>query len=281
MSLDVLSGLTAVLYVLSTVFYVIYLFLQRDVFQKIGLGFLTVGLVVHTLLFLIDILGHGYLPVYNLRLTLSLAAWSSAAAYLWLRFRYRIKVMGVYAAPLVAFVYIVSLKFPEITDLHTAELFKSTWLVIHVITVFVGEACLAMACGAGILYLIQEKAIKSKKRGFFYSRLPSLELLDAAGYACVVVGFSVFTVGLIVGLIYAKLVWHRFAGWDPKEIWSGISWLIYAALVHERIAVGWRGRRAAVLAIVAFAVLMFSFLGVNFLMDGHHGDFTQWRLPRP
>ncbi|GAB6097130.1 c-type cytochrome biogenesis protein CcsB [Desulfatiferula olefinivorans] len=280
MTLDVLSGLTAALYVTSSIFYVIYLFLQKDPLQKVGLGFLAAGLGAHTLLFLIDVLGHGYLPVYNLRLTLSLASWSSAAAYLWLRFRYRIKVMGVYAAPLVAFVFIVSLKFPEITE-HAADVFKSAWLVIHVITVFVGEGCLAMACGAGILYLIQERAIKSKKRGFFYSRLPSLELLDAVGYACVVVGFSVFTLGLIVGLIYAKLVWHRFAGWDPKEIWSGISWLIYAALVHERIAVGWRGRRAAVLAVVAFAVLMFSFLGVNILMDGHHGVFTQFRPPRP
>ncbi|MBU1168561.1 MAG: cytochrome c biogenesis protein [Proteobacteria bacterium] len=263
---------------MSTLFYGVYLFKQKDGLQKAGLALMAGGFVFHTLFILTECVSIGYLPVYNLRLTLSMAAWSSAAVYFWIRYRYRIKVMGIYAAPLVACVYIISLNFPEIPA-HAAELFKSVWLVVHVITVFIGEASLAMACGAGILYLIQEHGIKSKKRGFFYSRLPSLEQLDATGYAGIVIGFTAFTVGLIVGLVYAKLVWHRFASWDPKEIWSGISWLVYAALLHERIAVGWRGRRAAIMAIIGFVVLMFSFLGVTFLMGGHHGGFTQWQIP--
>lgn len=275
--MEALYGAVAVFYVMSTLFYGVFLFKQKDILQKAGMALMAVGLFFHTLFIAMECLSLGYLPVYNLRLTLSMVAWSSAAVYLWLRFRYRIKVMGVYASPLVACVYIVSLKFPEIPA-HTAEVFKSVWLVVHVITVFIGEASLAMACGAGVLYLIQESGIKSKKRGFFYTRLPSLEQLDAMGYACIIIGFTAFTVGLIVGLVYAKLVWHRFASWDPKEVWSGISWLVYAALLHERITVGWRGRRAAIMAIIGFAVLMFSFLGVNLLMDGHHGGFTQWQL---
>jgi ABC-type transport system involved in cytochrome c biogenesis permease subunit len=84
------------------------------------------------------------------------------------------------------------------------------------------------------------------------------------------------TIGLITGLVYAKSVWGRFWSWDPKEIWSGITWLIYAALLHERLAVGWRGRKAAIMAIIGFAVLLFTFFGVNFLLKGHHGVFTKF-----
>ncbi|MGD9334007.1 MAG: cytochrome c biogenesis protein CcsA, partial [Desulfobacterales bacterium] len=106
-------------------------------------------------------------------------------------------------------------------------------------------------------------------------RLPSLELLDTTGYACIVTGFTMLTLGLITGFIYAKSVWGRFWGWDPKEVWSGITWLLYAALLHQRLTVGWRGRRAAIMAIIGFAVILFTFFGVNFLLQGHHGGFTK------
>lgn len=277
MPMDMLQGITAGFYVLSTLLYVIYLFRQKERLQAAGMGLMSAGLLAHTVVFVMDYADQGFLPVYNLRLTLSFTAWAVAVVYLWIRLRYRIKIMGVYAAPLAACVFMISLNFPDVPA-GTAEVFKSVWLVGHVVIVFIGYAALALACGAGILYLIQEHGIKSKKRGFFYSRLPSLELLDATGYAGIMIGFTAYTVGLIMGLIYAKLIWHRFASWDPKEIWAGITWLVYAALLHERIAVGWRGRRAAVMAILGFAVLLFSFLGVNFLLDGHHGGFTQWQM---
>jgi cytochrome c-type biogenesis protein CcsB len=276
--MNALTGIAAVFYVLSTSVYAVYLFKQKDLLQRIGFVLIACGLGAHTIAIIIESVRMGYLPVHNLRETLSLVAWSVAVVYLWLRFRLQIKIMGVYAAPLVALVFLSSLNFPEIPAA-TPDVFKSTWLVFHVILVFIGEASLAMACGTGILYLIQEKAIKSKKRGFFYTRLPSLDQLDATGYSLVGVGFTAFTVGLIIGLVYAKMVWHRFASWDPKEIWSGISWLVYAILLHERIAVGWRGKRAAIMAIVCFGVLLFSFFGVNFLLGGNHEVFTKWQAP--
>ncbi|HSO17956.1 MAG TPA: cytochrome c biogenesis protein CcsA, partial [Desulfosarcina sp.] len=87
-------------------------------------------------------------------------------------------------------------------------------------------------------------------------------------------GFTMVTIGLITGVVYAKAVWGRFWSWDPKEVWSAITWLFYAALLHERLTVGWRGRRAAFMAIIGFGVLLFTFFGVNFLLQGHHGTFT-------
>jgi cytochrome c-type biogenesis protein CcsB len=101
-------------------------------------------------------------------------------------------------------------------------------------------------------------------------------MLDNIGYVCIVVGFTMLTLGLITGFVYAKAVWGRFWSWDPKEVWAGITWLFYAVLLHERLTVGWRGRRSAIMAIIGFGVLIFTFLGVNLLMKGHHEVFTRF-----
>ena len=84
---------------------------------------------------------------------------------------------------------------------------------------------------------------------------------------------------IIIGgccFVYARIAWGHFWSWDPKEVWATVTWLFYAALLHERLAVGWRGRRSAVMAIIGFAVILFTFLGVNLFMEGHHGEFTKW-----
>lgn len=264
-------------YSLSTAGYIVYLFSQKDFLQKAGYYFLLAGFVCHSIFLITGFIETGHMQVHNLRATLSFASWSTAVAFLSLRlFKINLKILGVYAAPLAACTYIVSTSFTEIPA-QTTDIFNNAWLIVHVIFIFIGESALALACGVGILYLIQENALKTKKRGFFFKRLPSLELLDSTGYSCIMIGFSGFTIGLVAGLMYSKLVWHHFASWDPKEIWSGISWLIYAALLHERIAVGWRGRRAAIMAIIGFAALLFTFFGVNFFMEGHHVDFTKWQ----
>jgi len=106
--------------------------------------------------------------------------------------------------------------------------------------------------------------------------LPSLELLDSTGYACIIAGFTLLTIGLVTGMIYAKLIWGKFWSWDPKEVWSVVSWLLYAVLLHQRITIGFRGRRAAIMAIIGFGALLFTFLGVNFFLKGHHEPFTRW-----
>lgn len=274
-----LTYLVILFYASSTIAYILYLFRQKKRMHITGYGFLLAGILCQTIQLIAGFLETGHLPVQNLRETLMFASWSAGTVFLLLRFLGpNLKILGIYAAPLVTCAYIAAVHFPDVSPAKVSvDLYKSIWLIIHVTFVFIGEAALALACGVGILYLIQERALKRKKIGFFFKRLPSLETLDSTGYSCIMFGFSGFTIGLIAGFIYSKLVWHQFATWDPKEIWSGISWLIYAALLHERIAVGWRGRRAAVLAIIGFAAILFTFIGVNFFMEGHHGIFTRWQ----
>jgi cytochrome c-type biogenesis protein CcsB len=271
---EIFIFIVIIFYLLSTVGYFAYLFLQKDVFQQTGFYLFVAGFCCHTLIITFRFIQSGRFPVNNLHEVLSIAGWTVAGVFLVFQNRYRLKILGVYAAPLVSFVMVIATKFPNAPGAVNNAL-NNLWLVIHVVTVFIGEASFALACGVGLLYLLQEHAIKSKHHGFFFRRLPSLELLDTTGYACILTGFAMLTFGLITGFVYAKALWGRFWSWDPKEIWSGITWLLYAALLHQRLTVGWRGRRAAIMAIIGFAIILFTFLGVNFLLQGHHGEFTK------
>ncbi len=262
------------LYLVSAAAYLVFFLLQRPLWQRMGMFALIAGFLLHTVHLTAAGFRQGHFPASNLRETLLFAAWAVAGAFFFVRARYGVKILGLFAAPFIAFVLIASALLPD-PPAQTARLFQSLWLMAHVTAIFLGEAAFALACGVGILYLVQEKAIKTKKTRYVFRRLPSLELLDAAGYGCIVVGFALMTLGLITGLVYARAVWGRFWTWDPKEVWSGVSWLYYAALLHGRLRSGWRGRRSAWWAIVGFAVLLFTFLGVNLLWEGHHREFTR------
>lgn len=272
--MEILIILTILFYMFSSGAYGAYLFLQKNFLQRSGYFILAAGFLWHTASLIYSIAGTGHLPIGNLHQTLSLAGWAIAGLFLIIQFKFNLKILGIFAAPLVTLVMIIVSLLPN-APAEASGLFKNFWLISHVVAIFIGEAGFALACGLGVLYLIQENAIKTKRRRFFFKRLPSLDLLDATGYACIVVGFTLLTLGLITGFVYAKSVWGRFWSWDPKEVWSGITWLFYAALLHERITVGWRGRRSAIMAIIGFGVLLFTFLGVNFLLEGHHGEFTK------
>jgi cytochrome c-type biogenesis protein CcsB len=263
-----------VLYMLSGGAYLAYFLAQKEPLQRWGVYLLLAGFICHTATIAIASAQIGHIPATNLHQTLSLAGWALAVVFLVLHYRYNLKILGVYAAPFIALIMVIVSQLPDKPS-ETTQVFKSFWLVSHVAVIFLGEAAFALACGVGILYLIQDNSIRSKKNRFFFKRLPSLDLLDSTGYACIVVGFTLLTLGLITGLVYAKAVWGRFWSWDPKEVWSGIAWLFYAALLHQRLTVGWRGRRSAIMAIVGFVVLVFTFLGVNFFMEGHHKGFTK------
>jgi len=269
-----LTYLTIGLYLLSSAGYLLFLFIQQDRLHHFGRILLISGCAAHSALILLAFFRFGSLPAHNLHQSLVLAGWTISTMYVILNLRFGFKMLGLLTAPLSAMILIAASRFP-LDPQNLQPGFKNLWVIGHVLLVMGGEAAFALACGAGILYLIQEQAIKTKKRGFFYRRLPSLEFLDSAGYTCIIAGFTLLTIGLIGGFVYAKALWGRFWGWDPKEIWSGVVWLFYAALLHERLTVGWRGRKSAIMSIIGFVAIVFTFLGVNLLMEGHHRPFTQ------
>ena len=260
------------LYMFSAAAYSVYLVIQREKIQRIGCVLLAAGFAGQTAAIVWRFIQTGRMPVNNLHETLLIVAWSIVAVFLVLRFQFKLKILGVYAAPLATFVLLAATQFPA-EPLQPLSVLRGFWLVVHIITIFMGDASFVLAAGVGALYLIQERTIKTKTRGFFFKRLPSLELLDSTGYACIVSGFTMLTIGLVSGMVYAKAIWGQFWSWDPKEVWSAVTWIFYAILLHERLAVGWRERRTTIMALAGLVVLLFTFFGVNFLLKGHHGQF--------
>ncbi len=247
---------------------------QRERLCHYGAWALAAGLGVHTLALIQHAWTYGYLPAASFGDTLLLFAWALTAVFLLLNWRYPIKVLGALVAPLAALMVCASLILPQGPGA-VSILLQSFWLIIHVSLALLGIAALALAFLGGIFYLIQEHQIKSKKFGFFYRRLPSLSQLDTLNYWCLTIGFPLLTGGIISGSLYAQHALGRFWSWDPKEILTLFAWLIYAVLLHERLTVGWRGRRAALMAIGGFLVLVCTFVAANLWVGSYH-SFTQF-----
>ncbi len=266
-----------ILYLLGTLGYILFIVFQIKSMARISYGLLLLGFISHTLAIGLWTAQTGYLPVHDLRESLSFFAWAIIGVYLIIQIRFNILVLGSFISPLAAVMMIGSSFIPLQTG-PVSPLLKNIWLVVHIVFIFAGNGVFAVSFFAGIMYLIQEHQIKSKRLGRFYRRLPALEILDALNYNSLIVGFPLLTLGMLSGSIFAQYTLGTFWRWDPKEVWSLITWLLYAALLHGRLVSGWRGRRSAMISIIGFLVLIFSFLGVNFLVKGYH-SFSAFETP--
>ena len=258
---NILIYLTLIAYFAATGFWLGFFLAQRENLCRAGVWLLGVGLGCHTLELIYLTWTGGYLPVATFGQALMVSAWALVAAFLFLYWRFPIKVLGALTAPLAALMVSGYLLLPAAHGTVSPGL-RSLWLTVHIILALLGNAALTLAFLGGIFYLVQERQLKNKKFGFFYRRLPSLEQLDALNYWCLTIGFPLLTAGIITGSLYAQHTLGSFWRWDPKDVLTLIAWLIYAVLLHERLAVGWRGRRAAILAI--------TFVGANLWFDGYH-----------
>jgi cytochrome c-type biogenesis protein CcsB len=263
------SIITTLLYSIGTVGYLIYVVRTELIIHRIAYAFLLAGFISHTIGFAILIGQTKQMPITTLPQTFSLFAWAIVGSYLVFQLKFNIRIFGTFVSPLAVIFMILSSAIPS-KIIPTSRLFSSFWLTLHVTTIFIGNAIFALAFCAGIMYLLQERQIKTKSFGLLYRRLPSLETLDSLNSVCLTFGFPLITIGLISGFVYAGAVLRSFWHWDPKEILAVITWLIYAVLLHERLAVGWRGRRAAIMAIVGFSVILVTFVGATLLLKGHH-----------
>jgi len=262
------------LYFFGTLAYLAYIIFLKDSLSKIAATAIAIGFASHTLAILTRYAEAGYTPVTNLYESLSFFAWMIIGILLIANLKYRVKVLGSFLTPIALMLMLFAFALPkEIFPL--APVLKSFWHPFHVIFAFLGNAIFTLTFCCGVMYLIQEHQLKSKKVGAITKRLPSLSLLDDLSYQSLKFGFPLLTLGIITGAVWAEYAWGRYWNWDPKETWSLITWLLYAALLHQRLTVGWRGRKAAIMAIVGFLAVLFTFLGVNLLLPGLHA-YTSW-----
>ena len=147
---------------------------------------------------------------------------------------------------------------------------KSTWLVIHVSAAIISGGVFLLAnCIAGA-YLILDRYEQKGLRPIWAQKLPSLEVLDNLSYRLVALVFPLWTFAVIAGAIWAEAAWGRYWGWDPKETWAFITWVAYAAYLHARVTIGWRGRKAAWLCLLAGSTFLFNYIYINVWGTGRH-----------
>jgi cytochrome c-type biogenesis protein CcsB len=145
---------------------------------------------------------------------------------------------------------------------------RSSWLAVHVSTAIIGFGVFFVSGIASVLYLLRTR--RQVAPGGIVARLPSAASLDRVAHRTVVFGFPIWTFAVIAGAIWAEAAWGRFWGWDPKETWAFIAWVVYAAYLHARTTAGWRGRPAAWVNVVGLVVMIFNLLYVNLVSSGLH-----------
>jgi cytochrome c-type biogenesis protein CcsB len=257
--------LAALVYLVATGLHLGYLISLKQPVRRWGAWATWAGFAVHTAGLLVRFAEAGYTPVTSLHEAMSFFAWCVVGIYLILQLRYDLPSLGAFASPVALIFVLAAITLPGDIEPLPAAL-QSYWLPVHVILIFIGDGAFALAAAAGVMYLIQERQLKHKRMGALFHRLPNLDVLDQLNYLCLTIGFPLLTVGIISGAIWAQQAWGTYWSWDPKETWSLITWFLYAALLHGRLTVGWRGRRAAVWALIGFASVLFTFLGVNFVL---------------
>ncbi len=211
----------------------------------------------------------GHAPLSNLYESLVFFAWTITGMYLYVEFRHKNKIIGAFATPLAFLAIAYASLNPDISARIQPLLpaLKSNWLIAHVFACFVGYAALAIAFGISIMYLIKNQDTEGSVN--LLERFPSLAVLDGLTYQMIMFGFLFLSMGIITGAVWANSAWGRYWGWDPKETWSLITWLVYAGLLHARLMRGWQGRRIAVFSIVGFLAVLFTYFGVNYLPGLH------------
>ena len=154
---------------------------------------------------------------------------------------------------------------------------KSYWLWIHVSAAIISSAVFTVGSLASVAYLVVERSERRAASGStgglldsLGARLPESERLDRVAYQTIAFAFPLWFFAVVAGAIWAEDAWGRYWGWDPKETWSFVTLVIYAAYLHARATAGWRGRPAAIIAIVGLAAFLFSYFGVNIFFVGLH-----------
>ncbi|MFG2087865.1 MULTISPECIES: c-type cytochrome biogenesis protein CcsB [unclassified Spirillospora] len=217
-------------------------------------------------------LSAGRWPWGNMYEFLTAIAFAAVTAFMVVMYRYKARFLGAFvmAAAVVALGVANIWLYDSVGPVTPA--LNSYWIAIHVTAAIIATGAFTVAGAATVLYLVKDRveARRGVADGGVLSRMPSAESLDRLAMRVTMFAFPIWTAAIIMGAIWADQAWGRYWGWDPKEVWSFVTWIIYAAYLHARATAGWKGRKAAILALLAFAALMFNFFGVNYLFSGLH-----------
>jgi cytochrome c-type biogenesis protein CcsB len=272
----ILSWVTFI-YFAAFVFYLFQMILGREFWGKLATGVALAGLVAQSVALIIRWktsydLGMGHAPLSNFYESLIFFAWTIVLLYLLMERRLKNRSIGVFVLPVAFLIMAYASIAPGINNRIEPLIpaLQSNWLTSHVLTCFMGYAAFTVAFALGMMFFVKTSAGGDlSKASVFIRLLPSEYQMDELMYSSATLGFIFLTLGIVTGSVWAHYAWGSYWSWDPKETWSLITWLTYAVMLHARLVRGWRGKRMAIMAIVGFGCVLFTYLGVNLLPSLH------------
>lgn len=264
---------SSVFYLFASLAYGCALLLGRPRLNWVGFGLLSAGFAEQAVGIVVRWMLAGRAPLSNMYESFTFAVGGMVLVALVLEVVRATRTVGL-GASILGFAFMVIAHKAPIFDSQIRPLMpalQSSWLTYHVVTIMLSYSAFALSFFVSALYLSKNWFLGGDEgTGLLARRLPSLRALDIFNYRIIGVGFPLLTLGIIFGAIWAATAWGRPWGFDPKETWSAITWLIYAIYLHVRYLAGWTGRRAAILSLVGFIGVLFTYLGVNYLLPGLH-----------
>lgn len=268
----------ALTFYLVSAFYAIYIFATKVDRSSRGLMTLVwLGFATHTAVIIWDGWQLGHFPIVNPREVSSFIGWAMAAYFLVMRRSSQARALPAFILPLVYLFTLVALLLPEraeelslaLAGAITASQLTQIIFPVHVTLIIFAYAAFIVTFICGVMYLMQEHALKAKHFGAAFERLPALNTCDELGYHALSVGFVLLTCGVATGIWWSSQRDGRYWHNDPKEVMALVTWLVYLFIMHYRLTAGWRGRRVAWLSIGGLIVVLLTWLGTR-MLGGYH-----------
>jgi cytochrome c-type biogenesis protein CcsB len=255
-------------YVGATGLALAYLVQRQDLIHRLSVLAALAGWAAHTVALVFRSLELWAPPLGSLPDALSVAVWVIVLLEVLLERRTGVRVLGAFVLPVAV---VLSLNVTSGRPVALAPALGSAWVWIHIALAMIGIAAFVFNFAGAIMYLLQERQLKTKRPGAFYYRLPALQTLDRLTFRTLALGFPFLTTGLVLGVLWARAAWGSPFAFDPLAFFSFVAWVIYAGTLAGRAAAGWHGRRAAYCSIVGFAALVLT-LGAGLFLPGRHGS---------
>jgi len=240
---------------------------------------LVAGAIAHTFVIGMQTMEAGNIPVAGTTSAISTLVWLLVLAYLYIEMTTDERAMGTFTLVLIVALQSLPAVLPGVEDRTPSAVLRGPLFGLHVFSLLLAYASFALACAIGVTYVLLFKEIKAKHLGFFYARLPSLQVLDTMNQRAIALGWAFLTIGLIVGAVWAGQA-SSYAGsdprvqamqlQDPKIFVALVCWAVYSFQVFAARRIGWGGRRTAYLSAIGFGIVLLNFVPISYFLTESH-----------
>jgi cytochrome c-type biogenesis protein CcsB len=238
---------------------------------RVALALTAVGWVVHVAAIILRGAAAGRVPWANMFEFALMGTGIIVGVFLFAQFWKDLRFLGTFITGLAVLLLGLATTNLYVDVVPLPPALQSAWLVVHVLVAILGTGFFALGAGISIVQLLQSRREAGKlQRVGMLRTVPASDVLERLAYRVNVIGFVLWTFTLMFGAIWAERAWGRYWGWDTKEVWTFVIWVVFAGYIHARATRGWRGNRSAILAIIGFAAVLFNFTVVNLFFTGLH-----------